>query len=82
MPCVVEEALERAMRDLDDLPVTSAKVSRTVTIEFWRGLAERATERADLVQEELDEHGESEPPEDEGSITTGEDDADDEDDGD
>lgn len=65
---LVDRALAEAMTYLDDLRVTSADVPRSTTIEFWQGLAERATERAELVQEELDEHGESDPPDEPGAL--------------
>lgn len=78
---LVDRALQEAMSYLDDLRVTSADVPRSTTIEFWQGLAERATERAELVQEELDEHGESDPPEEPGILEDeGEDDESDVDD--
>jgi hypothetical protein len=70
---LVERALREAMAELDDLHVTSTNVPRSVTIEFWRGIAERATERADTVQEELDEHGESDPPDDDDAFDGDED---------
>jgi hypothetical protein len=77
----VDRALQEAMEYLEDLHITSSEVPRELTIEFWRSLAEQASERAACIQEELDEQGESAPPSEPGSLSSddAEDDEDDED---